>query len=85
MSPHDEETVERYVRYPETLSEAERLRVADMLRADTVARRLAAFYRSFYDELDGLAPPADGRTSGRPTGRNEDSGLNESAAPDKPD
>ncbi len=65
MSPRDEETVERYVRYPETLSERDRLRVADMLRADPVARRVAAFYRSFYDELDALEPPA-GRSPNPP-------------------
>jgi hypothetical protein len=54
MSPRDEEAVERYVRYPDTLSDAERVHVADLLRSDPTARRLAAFYRSFYDELDQL-------------------------------
>jgi len=55
MSPRDEESVERYVRFPETLSEAERARIADLLRDDPVARRLAAFYRGFYDELERVA------------------------------
>ena len=60
MLPRDEETVERYVRYPETLSEAERARIALLLRSDRTARHLAAFYRGFYGELDHVNErPAD--------------------------
>jgi hypothetical protein len=54
MSPPDEEVIERYIRYPDTLSAADRARAAELLRADPTARRLAAYYRGFYDELDAL-------------------------------
>ena len=77
MSPRDEETVERYIRYPETLSETEKLRVGDLLRADPVARRLAAFYRSFYDELDALKPPAARALDNGAAGRNDDAAPEE--------
>jgi hypothetical protein len=60
MSPRDEEIVERYVRYPESLSQPDRDRVAGLLRTDTTARRLADFYRRFYDQLDAV----EGRLEG---------------------
>lgn len=79
MSPKDEETVERYVRFPQTLTEGERARVAGLLRADPVARRIAAFYRTFYDELDALESPAE-----RSLGDGHPRARNEGAAPDEP-
>ena len=60
MSPDDEDALERFVRFPATLSAAERVRVADLLRGSAAARELAAFFRSFYevlDELDGDPAP----------------------------
>jgi hypothetical protein len=60
MSPHDEEIVERYVRYPESLSPQDRDRVAALLRTDATARRIAEFYRRFYDQLDAV----EGRLEG---------------------
>jgi hypothetical protein len=59
MSPDDEELVERYVRYPESLSGHDRDRVGSLLRTDTTARQIADFYRRFYDELDAVEGPDD--------------------------
>ena len=54
MSPRDEEVIERYIRFPDTLSAEDRERASELLRSDPTARRLAAFYRGYYDELDAL-------------------------------
>ena len=59
MSPHMEETVERFVRYPNTLTPNERTEVAHLIEVDLTARRLASFYCSFYLELDAPRGHAD--------------------------
>ena len=80
MSPHDEAEVERFVRYPDTLSPARRDAIAHLIDTDPVARRIADFYREFDDELQAArrssscgetapGPPADrSTTSGSATG-----------------
>jgi hypothetical protein len=59
MSPRDEEIVERYIRYPESLSDKDREDVAGLLRTDPTARRIADYYRRFYDELDAINGPRE--------------------------
>jgi hypothetical protein len=54
MSPMEELAVERFVRYPNTLSEEERAAVERLLRTDPVAREVAQFFRSYYAEFDDL-------------------------------
>lgn len=50
----DEKLIERYIRYPETLSEAERKEVETQIRESEKGQRIAAFYREYYEELDAL-------------------------------
>ena len=75
MSPSDELAVERFIRYPDTLSSEERAAVERLLRTDPVAREVAHFFRSFYAELDALTdeegssrelPPGSSRPPGTP-------------------
>lgn len=62
MHPQDEARIERYVRFPATLAPAEHAAIAALLAADPAARAVASFFRSFYEELDGvevdLEPPS---------------------------
>lgn len=44
--------IERYVQYPETLSEEMRAEVKAFLEENELARRIAAFYRDYYRELE---------------------------------
>lgn len=71
MSRSLEEAVERFVRYPESLESHERLDIARLVQEDPTAQRLAAFYSSFYDELD--ATPGDSNAE-TPAGTPEDGG-----------
>ncbi len=48
----DEQLIERYVRWPETLSSDLRATIQTHLAVDDVARATADFYRQFYEELD---------------------------------
>lgn len=50
----NEELLERYVRYPETLSEEECNEVQALLRESELARQIVAFYQDYYSELDEL-------------------------------
>lgn len=52
--PIDEEMIERYVRYPETLSEATQQEVEAFLTESDLARRVATFYQDYYRELEAL-------------------------------
>jgi hypothetical protein len=52
MTPSQEALIERYVRFPTSLTEREHRLAADLLARDTVAREIAAYYRAFYEELD---------------------------------
>lgn len=63
MNPDNEEAIERLVRFPEALSPREREEIEALIRTDPVARELAAFFRSYYDELDDLP---EGDPSGEP-------------------
>ena len=54
MAEVTEHTIERYVRYPESFSEAERQAVEEAIRKDKLLRDIADFYRAFYEELDTL-------------------------------
>ena len=55
MHPRDEQAIERLIRFPDTLSASERASVEHLIRTDPVAAEVAAFYRSFYEDLDALA------------------------------
>lgn len=50
----NEELLERYVRYPQTLSEKERSEVQALLEESELARQIVAFYEDYYSELDEL-------------------------------
>lgn len=50
----DEDMIERYVRYPDSLTEDARQRVRQFLAKNELAAEIAHFYRSFYEELDAL-------------------------------
>lgn len=50
-----ERVIERYVRYPETLSAATREAVEEHLRRSPELARIAAFYHDFYRELDAAS------------------------------
>lgn len=54
MDKVTEHMIERYVRYPESLSEEERRDVEEALQEDKLLRDIADFYRAFYEELDTL-------------------------------
>ena len=60
--PLDEEAIERYVRYPHTLTEDERLYSERLIAHQPAARELAIFFAQFYAEYDELmatsTPPA---------------------------
>lgn len=51
----DESNIERYVRYPDTLPAEMRQKIANAIEANANAQAIAAFYETYYDELDGLA------------------------------
>lgn len=50
----NEELLERYVRYPETLSEEECSEVQALLGESELARQIVEFYQDYYSELDEL-------------------------------
>lgn len=50
----DEEMLERYVRYPQTLSEEEYSKVQALLKESELAQQIVAFYQDYYSELDEL-------------------------------
>lgn len=64
MPPLDEDLIERFVRFPGTLTPSDRAAAEELLRSDAAARELAAFFRTFYEELDGL--DVEGPYGGRP-------------------
>lgn len=53
----DEALIERYVRFPETLTKATRRLVSEHIEHHAWAREAAEFYRSFYDTFDGTEAP----------------------------
>lgn len=50
----DEEMLERYVRYPQTLSEEEHHTVQALLEESELAQQIVEFYQDYYSELDEL-------------------------------
>lgn len=50
----DEEMIEQYVRYPESLTEEARQNIKAFLAENELAAEIASFYRTFYEELDAL-------------------------------
>lgn len=54
MPPLDEDLIERYVRFPGTLTPSARSAAEELLRSDAAARDLATFFYTFYEELDEL-------------------------------
>lgn len=48
----DEEMIERYVRYPDTLSEEAHAEVEAFIDENELARQIADFYREYYSELN---------------------------------
>jgi hypothetical protein len=64
MPPLDEDLIERFVRFPGTLTPSARAAAEELLRSDAAARELAAFFRTFYEELDEL--DREGETEERP-------------------
>lgn len=50
----DEEMLERYVRYPQTLSEEEYHTVQALLEESELAQQIVEFYQDYYSELDEL-------------------------------
>lgn len=48
----DEALIERYVRFKSTLSDEDLERAEDLVRTSSAARRLAEFFREYYEELD---------------------------------
>lgn len=52
VKPIDEQLIERYVRWPETLSSDLRETILSHLVEDDAARATADFYRQFYEALD---------------------------------
>ena len=61
MIRFDEHMIERYVRYPDTLSEEAQRSIEAYVQQDASAQTLAEFYRSFYQELDNLPQQAPHR------------------------
>jgi hypothetical protein len=63
MSPQYESVIERFVRYPNTLLPHEYRAASRLVASDPIARRLADFYREFYDSLASVqgsaAPPPE--------------------------
>lgn len=53
-----ESLVERYVGFPDTLDAATRAYVEGQIHADEATRRVAAFYRDYYEELNRLMTPS---------------------------
>lgn len=49
-----EELIERYVRYPETLSPSRRRTIEAYLCDHPPARQILAFYTDYYEELDAV-------------------------------
>lgn len=60
MNTISESLVERYVGFPDTLDAATRAYVKEQIRTDEAIRRVAAFYRDYYEELDLLTTPSRG-------------------------
>ena len=54
----DETQIEKFVRYPHTLSQKELDDVQQLIESNELARELAEFYRSFYSELDLINRPS---------------------------
>lgn len=50
-----EEDLERYVRFPETLTPEMRQVIESQLEIDPEMKRVVSFYRAFYEELDALS------------------------------
>jgi len=57
-----EEDIERFVRFPDTLTEDERNRIQSAIADNKELRQLADWFAGFYEELDALAPTASRNT-----------------------
>src|SRR5690606_38973600 len=48
-----EELIEKYVGFPDSLTSDDRARIAQAIRADAAAQKVADFYREYYRRLRG--------------------------------
>ncbi len=56
-----EEQIERYVRYPHSLSPEEQRDIEAAIQSSDLVRQIAAFYEEFYAELDQGQLPVNGQ------------------------
>lgn len=62
MKTISEEEIERFVRFPDTLSDEEAERIQSAIAEDKELRQLADWFADFYHELDALALPVSQNT-----------------------